>query len=266
MTIKHVKNWYSLVVLYLNLVPRATVQFRDGEKITIYRKEKNSKTKLQSGFAFPEGTLTWMQNSINFDKFYEILYKKYLISKGFEYTDQGIVNINPMNLKVKIFEPYSFVLDEVFVMKVYGDSNLIGRTVIDIGASIGDSSLYFSTLGAKEIYAFELDPQRYELALQNIKLNNLEDKITIFNQSANSQTITELLEGKKLSNVFLKLDCEGCEYQILQDIDKATLHRVRDIVMEFHGDPKIILEKLKEGGFNLKRKGTIIFGNRVDSS
>lgn len=262
MTAKFVKNWYSLLILYSTLIPKVTIRFRDGEQVTIYKRNKESNIKLQGGFAFPQGTLTWLQNSLNFDKFYEFLYKRYLIDKGFQYGTDDIVTLTPMNLKIKIFKPYSFVLDEVFIMRVYGEPDLKGRTVIDIGASIGDSSLYFSKLGAEMVYAYEMDSERYNLARQNIKMNKLDERIKIFNIAANSELLDSIILQNNLSNVFLKLDCEGCEYQIFSEIDKRALERVNDVVMEYHKDPSILMMRLKDHGFHVKKKGTLIFGNR----
>lgn len=55
------------------------------------------------------------------------------------------------------------------------------REVVDIGANIGDTAIYFSVKGAKHVYAYELQPAFYKCALENIKLNNLENNITIIN-------------------------------------------------------------------------------------
>lgn len=262
MIIKFVKNWYSVLFLYSRLVNKITIKFKDGEEITIYKKNRSHEADLQSGFAFPQGSVTWLKNSVNFEKFYEGLYKRYLTEKGFNYEAEDIVTISPMGLKIKIFKPYSFVLDEVFMMRVYGEPSLNERTVIDVGASIADSSLYFSRLGAKIVYAYELDNDRYGLAVKNIELNGLEEKIKIFNDAATSKVVSNLIFEKHLSNVFLKLDCEGCEYQIFSDIEKSALDKIDDIVMEFHKNPQVLVKLLRENGFSVKKKGTMMYGKR----
>ena len=60
--------------------------------------------------------------------------------------------------------------------------NVKGKNVIDIGANIGDSAIYFALKGAKHVYAFE--PYLYScyIANKNARLNGLQDKITIVNQ------------------------------------------------------------------------------------
>jgi len=53
--------------------------------------------------------------------------------------------------------------------------------VIDIGANIGDSPIYFALNKAKYVIPLEPYPTTFNLAVQNIKVNNLNDKITILN-------------------------------------------------------------------------------------
>ncbi|WP_048054006.1 FkbM family methyltransferase [Thermoplasma volcanium] len=56
-----------------------------------------------------------------------------------------------------------------------------GRKVLDIGANIGDSAIYFALKGAAHVYAFEVVPSTSEICKENVRLNNLDGKITVFN-------------------------------------------------------------------------------------
>jgi hypothetical protein len=62
------------------------------------------------------------------------------------------------------------VLGEVFCDEVYGKlaGNIQGKSVIDVGAFVGDSAIYFASKGAKEIYAFEPDKTFFDLAFENV--------------------------------------------------------------------------------------------------
>ncbi|MCW1297631.1 MAG: FkbM family methyltransferase, partial [Candidatus Rehaiarchaeum fermentans] len=141
---------------------------------------------------------------------------------------------------------------EIFIDKVYGER--FHGTVIDVGAYNGDSSIYFALNGAERVIALEPFPENFELAKENIEINNLEDKIVLLpyafareegemefyasksNPNANSlKPISEITKGiefdvikvksislQKIVNDFkissislLKLDCEGCEYDTL---------------------------------------------------
>jgi FkbM family methyltransferase len=52
-----------------------------------------------------------------------------------------------------------------------------GKVVVDIGAFIGDSSIYFALRGAKKVIAVESHPETYKKMVENIRLNDLEDVI-----------------------------------------------------------------------------------------
>lgn len=209
-------------------------------------------------------TRTGVENSENFNKFYELLYRLYLSDKGFKYdkSDNEIVRL-PNGLTIRIFEPYSFVLDEIFLMKVYGEPRLQGKTVVDVGASIADSSLYFATLGAEKVYGFELNKDRYSIALENIRRNNMDTKIRIFNQAATCGSLKELIERENLENIFFKVDCEGCEYEILENADNNFFQCITNVVLEFHGYFKPLVQKLEKFGFNVEKKGRMIYAKKI---
>jgi len=66
-----------------------------------------------------------------------------------------------------------FVKDEYRILPVQD------RIVIDIGANIGDSSIYFVLKGAKKIIALEPCLNNYSIAKSNLRTNNFVDKITL---------------------------------------------------------------------------------------
>ncbi len=50
------------------------------------------------------------------------------------------------------------------------NENFENKVVIDVGASVGDTPLYYASKGAK-VYAFEIDEHSYNQMLENIELN-----------------------------------------------------------------------------------------------
>jgi len=54
--------------------------------------------------------------------------------------------------------------------------NIKGKIVLDIGAYIGDTAVFFGKKGAS-VYAYEPSKELYEIAKKNIKLNNIDAKI-----------------------------------------------------------------------------------------
>ncbi len=69
----------------------------------------------------------------------------------------------------------------VFEEEDYKFLNVKDKNVLDIGAFVGDSPIYFILKGAKKVYAIEPHLDAYNEMLENIKLNNMEDKIIPIN-------------------------------------------------------------------------------------
>jgi FkbM family methyltransferase len=176
----------------------------------------------------------------------------------------------------------------VFVNEEYKFLDCDGGVVIDIGANIGDSAIYFALKGAEITVALEPYPYSYSLALDNIRMNGLSDKITLLNagygkkgtievdndahstgddlreskggEQVNIYSLADLLSMYRFdSEVFLKVDCEGCEYHLLDEED-ITLKSFKKIQIEYHLGYKTILKKLVEAGFRCKVSGSQKFG------
>lgn len=160
-------------------------------------------------------------------------------------------------------------LDEFYTR--YGVPVQDGWTVLDIGAGIGDFSIY-AAFGRPEtkVYAFEPYPGSFLLLNENLERNVIENVFPfqqaiwgkvgelILDQSVgeplqfssrevvvepgktrqikvHAVTLADVLAQHTLDRVdLLKLDCEGAEYEILMNAQEETLAKVQRIVMEYH--------------------------------
>jgi FkbM family methyltransferase len=68
---------------------------------------------------------------------------------------------------------------EVFIKNVYSFLDVGDKIVIDVGAGIGDSSIYFASRGAKRVIAIEPNRHSYELAKKNIEVNGFHDSVEL---------------------------------------------------------------------------------------
>ena len=172
-------------------------------------------------------------------------------------------------------------LTHVWLIEEYKKENFEIKqndVVIDVGAHIGLFTIYasqFCTNG--KIYSFEPVTENYQLLLDNIKLNNL-NYVTSFNQAiSNSNDSIELFlnndesghsmfskssKSVKIDSIslqtffdenqinhcnFLKLDCEGAEYEIIEKLPLKYFKMIEKMVIEYHMfdlHPEL-LEKLK---------------------
>lgn len=226
----YVKNWYSVAAVYLRLRPSVTARFQNGERVFLSRNA--------------------------FHNFHEALFQLYLKDHGFKYStlDGHTLVITDTGIKITLPPDYSNIIDEIYLRKEYGEINLRGRTVIDIGASIADSSLYFASLGAGKVYAFEIDPVRLELAKKNVELNNMSSRIEMIEKKATSEEISFIVEDNSLDNLFMKIDCEGCEYEIIGNLSDAVYKKFKNIILEYHDEAGDLIRKLKSVGYDVRHK------------
>jgi FkbM family methyltransferase len=70
-------------------------------------------------------------------------------------------------------------------------------------------------------------------------------------------TLSDVIDlVKKLSppskRIVMKMDCEGCEYDALINADVDELKRFDEIILEYHGKPKPLIEALTKAKFHVR--------------
>ena len=205
---------------------------------------------------------------------------------------------NGLLIKVRTNTSDSVMVREVFIHKPYdfklGEiNNKEEINIIDIGAAIGEYSLYAANkYPNSKIYSFEPFPESFDLLKENIKLNNYNNQIFPFNIAVSdnskgevlsiskfgnqdnsthnpvngsykssiktsSTTINEIILKNNLDEVeILKLDCEGAEWKILFCSD-TILNRIRFITLELHNyedyKPKDLVAFLEKNNFKVNQ-------------
>lgn len=189
--------------------------------------------------------------------------------------------INIFNTDFKEEHPinYEICIEEYFSDDEWDMLNIPNRNIIDIGANVGDTALFFANNGANVI-AFEPVTHLYELGIKNIELNiNLKDKIQLINKAVGGKrgtlnikhvsteayinkedsynieviTVNDVLTKYDFPADILKMDCEGCEFEIILNEDLTMFN---DIIFEHHAkiagkDYKPLIEKLIKDGFKI---------------
>lgn len=152
-----------------------------------------------------------------------------------------------------------------FSKKEYDFLPVRDKVVIDMGANIGDSSIYFALKGAIRVIAIEPDPQAYGFAYKNIEVNGFSDRIELIrgacsNIDTNSQdfsrpalfTLQGIIDKYLIKPSILKIDCEGCEYDVILPASSDTLLNFTHIQIEYHYGYKNLKKKLEGCGFHVK--------------
>lgn len=193
---------------------------------------------LNSFFALLKKTNFWQLPSLVFQKYVR------LKIPGYKFYVKNLMDV--------------WAIKEVILDGCYVQLQQVKKKdiVIDIGAGIGDFSIMAGKIGA-EVFAFEMSKERVDLFKRNISLNKCFD-IKIFETKISSlETIFHLCDVEFCN--FLKIDCEGCEYQILNSASLNLLKRIKYISMEahlFNGEMvnkyDKMKSKLKKANFKLK--------------
>jgi len=183
-----------------------------------------------------------------------------------------------------------YILNEIFYQKVYNNEFVCvaeNDIVFDIGFNYGFFTLDALTYKPKKIIGFEPNPNLVKLFnrlnIDSVELhqsavsnkagstvfyeNNFSGKSSI-HSDVNSDTSSNSYQVNICSfndvaeqyNVidYLKVDCEGAEYEIFESIPNEFLtNRIRKIALEFHhniNDIKVVnlISKIKQCGFETK--------------
>ena len=153
----------------------------------------------------------------------------------------------------------------VFKMNEYSFLPVEDKEVIDIGANIGDSSIYFASRGAGKVIALEPDKINFDYALKNITSNGFSKIINILWAGCGSTDISSTAENPEILTLktlvekycscpqILKIDCEGCEYDLILNASCDDLEKFTHIQIEYHFGYQNLKTKLEECGFEVRR-------------
>lgn len=188
--------------------------------------------------------------------------------------------------KKELVDTIVMVRNEFLGGDAKGSLEVKGRVVVDIGAYVADTAIFFVLEGARHVYAIEPFPYFYEIGRKNIAASRMESKITMVNAGVGGKSaeisvdsskrsfsgsgfggsgakkqiqimsLEEIVRKYRLKNAALKIDCEGYEYEILLNSDPNTLRKFDRMEIEYHYGYLNILKKLKEAGFKVTYKGT----------
>ena len=155
-----------------------------------------------------------------------------------------------------------------------------------MGANAGDSTLYFVLNGARKVIAVKPLPNVAKCAEENVRLSGATDKVNVINAALSNKPVGVPCDydlplsvgfstlgssgpckvpgvtlGDLLNMVedpyLLKMDCEGCEAQVILGPERERLRAFEHIILETHplnsgvSDEKL-LASLKKLGFECR--------------
>lgn len=171
-----------------------------------------------------------------------------------------------------------------------------GSTVIDIGANIGVFTLFAASSGASKIFSFEPNSAAFSTLSQNIEINEFGSVVHAFKlavgarnneivylpfasspynksikesdgigalEPARTISLEQIIEENEIDEVsYLKLDCEGAEYEIFMNCPAEVFSRIRRIRMELHYSSdhsrEELIDVLVRNGFSVVKRVDLI--------
>ena len=240
--------------------------------------------RFRRGFSFPKptrdeaGTLLFLgANGVRFAEAPD----PSRLTWGLDPRDRIITT--PTGTRFHLPSVEGVILAETYLYDIHFAGDLRGKTVVDIGANVGDTALYFAEQGA-EVLAYEPDPANYEGLLSNLDLNpNLRPRVHPFPFAAGvdgevefhgglrggssiyetagtvrrvkSVSLETILAGKDRVHL-LKADCKGAEHELAR---QPAIGRFDHIAIEYYwtvpglppGETPLtaLLARLREQGF-----------------
>jgi FkbM family methyltransferase len=182
-------------------------------------------------------------------------------------------------------------LYEIFINDLYNKSHCKINTndvVVDIGGNLGFFSYFALCRDASKVYCFEPSKECVETIKNNFDFSNLiieESAVTkhnggvifYYNENSSIQSsiytpelgngiackstnLMEYIEDNYIEKInFLKIDCEGSEYEIIDCLSEEYLsNNIDKMCIEFHhntGKLDQMLSKIKKCGFNVESEG-----------
>lgn len=257
-----IKNWPSYYAFRLGLLKHVKIKFEDGGTYHLSKANRKEFINIRT----EKGIYKRLKDSgVKIQKFS----KFYLIS------------LHGLKFKVKRLVEADVIL-ETFIDKQYENLKVKNKVVVDLGANIGDSAIFFSMMGAKKVFSYELFPYAYRLAKDNLKLNKCKNVVLLnqaigpkngyvsinphFESTAGSRskdfksgvkikivTLKDIVNNYKLNDAVLKMDVEGAEYAALLNVNRDILRRFDMMVIECHYGYLNIMRHLYECGFKISK-------------
>jgi FkbM family methyltransferase len=248
-----VRNWYAPLLYKTHLCNNIKIYFRDGDVVD-----------------------TQIPFHINWDALLRIILLKYYLDSFSVHKDKDeilfIIN-NDIKLSVDKYhiQDSLVLIAEQFKDDYYRVQNrtLENKTIIDIGANIGDAAILFAKKGAI-VYSFEPIKAAFNQMGKNILLNNIQDRIRIYNVALSDhdeereieydiygiggfslsnlgsdkhlikeriiivETLRYFSEKEILSCDIIKMDCEGSEAVLLKDSRLIDFLKPHEVMVEYH--------------------------------
>jgi len=106
------------------------------------------------------------------------------------------IKLNEVECSLKLLEDNCAVSNSIIKTNTFYESDFLEQVssfitpedvVFDVGAHIGNHAVYFASICNARVYSFEPNPTSYNVLSENIKLNSLEDSVSVLNSALGAE-------------------------------------------------------------------------------
>lgn len=256
-----VRNWWSVLFIFFGFTKSAVIHYKNGVEVRATKKDLGRLISLAEFANLPESEREKLGIRIS----------------GGSATIK--VGGRMLKLDLEVANPVAIEL----ITNEHSMIDVKGRDVVDVGAYVDDTAIYYLLHGkARRVYAFEPFPYLYNTGVRNVRANGLEKGIRTFNAAVAGSggnvsldkeftsfglvkararasgkgrvkvvSLDSVVKGLKIRHGALKVDCEGCEYDIFRHASSETLRSFDVIHVEYHYGYADIVERLRNEGFRV---------------
>ena len=196
-----------------------------------------------------------------------------------------------LKIKIRVNSTDLMALTHVWMIQEYSEDNFSinhDDIVVDVGAHIGLFALFASQFcNNGKIFCFEPIKENYKMLIENININQIKNiypnnlavtkdtstakiflnddesghSMFIENKSfvqVDSKSLFDIFTDNRIKECnFLKLDCEGAEYEIIESLQSDIFSKINKTVIEYHmadTKPELLeglIKKLKQLSFTI---------------
>jgi FkbM family methyltransferase len=215
------------------------------------------------------------------------------------------IRVQGLRFRVRRLTADEFFIAEVVVERQYNPAGFeinATDTVIDVGGNVGAFAVWAgSCAGRGRVITLEPVAENFSLLIRNLRRNALSHvtavpaavlsqrgAATIYlssqgtgshsarreftgplrgEQTVEAVTIGDIFERFGIDRCdFLKLDCEGAEYEILEHLPPELFHRIGKLVLEYHTQAEEskraqadgLIERLQDAGYRIENYTDVV--------
>ncbi|MCL5430027.1 MAG: FkbM family methyltransferase, partial [Candidatus Marsarchaeota archaeon] len=211
---KTMKDWWKVPFIAKGLIKKSTLTYTNGRQIKVDKNNLNRAIAISHFMALSNDTIKRCDIEASDDT----------------------VTATLMGRRFKLNLEYAaYIIGDISDREKLGYAKTVkGRKVLDIGAFVCDTTMFYAAAGAEHVYAFEPFTKLYLEGKRNISDNGFEKKVTLFNAGIaarpGSASLNESDEGGR--RIDETENSGGMQIKLMTIEDMVNTYHINDGMMK----------------------------------